>query len=263
MKPLEFCVVDSMDGTDPELYPYLPYILQDIWELGSDPAAISNLITEHFGTEAKNKKVLDIGCGKGTVCVRIALDHGCFCTGIDAISEFIMDACNLAKRLGVEHRCNFEVGDIRQLTNELRNFDIVIFGSTGSIFDDYFQALIKISCCLTQNGIVILDEGYTEDDNDYCHPSVYKNSDLIEQFNRAGFQLLKQVIIKKEEMESKDDYMFDRIVKRCNELATIHPEKKKLFLDYILNQKNEFELLHHEIVAATMVLKKRRLNKTL
>ena len=257
MKPLELCVVNSMDGTDRNIYPFLPYILQDLWELGSDPAAISNLITEHFGIEAEKKKVLDLGCGKGTVSVRIALDHGCYCTGIDAIPDFIKDAHILAKRYGVDHRCKFEVGDIRQLTNELKNFDIAILGSTGSMFDDYFQALITISCCLTQNGIVILDEGYIEDDNDFNHPSVYKNSDLIGQFNRAGFQLLKQVIIKKEEMELKDDYMFDRIVKRCNELTTIHPEKKKLFLDYILNQKNEFELLHHEIVAATMVLKKK------
>jgi hypothetical protein len=36
MKSLEESVKAAMDVTDKELLPYLPYILQDFWEMGSD-----------------------------------------------------------------------------------------------------------------------------------------------------------------------------------------------------------------------------------
>ncbi len=35
MRTLEESVVASMDGTESELFPFLPYILQDLWEFGA------------------------------------------------------------------------------------------------------------------------------------------------------------------------------------------------------------------------------------
>lgn len=34
-KTIEESVVQAMDGTDAELFPFLPYILQDLWEIGA------------------------------------------------------------------------------------------------------------------------------------------------------------------------------------------------------------------------------------
>ncbi len=47
-KSLEECVVTAMDGSDKELFPFLPYILQDVWETGADPEAIIRLIGKRF-----------------------------------------------------------------------------------------------------------------------------------------------------------------------------------------------------------------------
>lgn len=44
MKSIEESVVIAMDGSDKELFPFLPYIFQDIWEIGADPDAIIKLI---------------------------------------------------------------------------------------------------------------------------------------------------------------------------------------------------------------------------
>ncbi len=48
MKTLDESVVTAMDGSDKELFSYLPYILQDLWEIGADPDAIINLIGRYF-----------------------------------------------------------------------------------------------------------------------------------------------------------------------------------------------------------------------
>ena len=66
MKSLEESVVIAMDGSDPELFPFLPYIMQDLWEIGSDPETIIRLIRKHADKPA-GMKVLDLGCGKGAV----------------------------------------------------------------------------------------------------------------------------------------------------------------------------------------------------
>ncbi len=64
LNTIEESVVIAMDGSDIELFPFLPYILQDVWEIGADPEAIKKLIKKHCNNLAE-LKVLDLGCGKG------------------------------------------------------------------------------------------------------------------------------------------------------------------------------------------------------
>lgn len=48
MKSLEESVITAMDGSDIKIFPYLPYILQDLWELGAIPDTMIKLIKKHF-----------------------------------------------------------------------------------------------------------------------------------------------------------------------------------------------------------------------
>ena len=80
-----------MDGTEIELFPYLSYILQDTWEIGTPPDIIIDLVQKHAKDYSK-LKVLDLGCGKGAVSVKLAHKLRCKCYGIDAIKEFIDEA---------------------------------------------------------------------------------------------------------------------------------------------------------------------------
>lgn len=66
MKTIEESVVTAMDGTDTGIYPFLPYILQDFWEIGTSPDEVVTLLERHTSNHAR-LKVLDLGCGgKGT-----------------------------------------------------------------------------------------------------------------------------------------------------------------------------------------------------
>ncbi|MDY6958630.1 MAG: class I SAM-dependent methyltransferase [Halobacteriota archaeon] len=162
MKSLEECVVTAMDGTDSELFTYLPYMLQDIWEIGTDPEIIIGLIGRYF-KEYKNLKVLDLGCGKGAVSIKVAYKYGCNCHGIDAMPEFILNARKKAIEYKVEHLCRFEAGDIREKVKELPDYDIIILGSIGPVFGDYNATLTKLSKKLNKNGVFIVDDGYIDD----------------------------------------------------------------------------------------------------
>ena len=78
MRSIEECVVLVMDGSDKELFPFLPYILQDIWEIGADPNTIINIIRRHYKHHTC-LNIIDLGCGKGAVSVKLSAALGCKC----------------------------------------------------------------------------------------------------------------------------------------------------------------------------------------
>jgi 2-polyprenyl-3-methyl-5-hydroxy-6-metoxy-1,4-benzoquinol methylase len=256
MKTLEESVVIAMDGFDKELYPFLPYILQDLWEIGADPDAVIRLVSNHFEKYA-DLKVLDLGCGKGAVSVKLSQKLGCTCYGIDAIPEFVEYAQQKAIEFKVNNLCTFETGDIREKTKILTGYDIVILGAIGPVFGDYFSTLSTLSKCINENGIFIIDDGYINDDSDYSHPLMFKKSIVIRQIEMAGMKLVANDIMDREDIKESDDFIFEKLKKRCYELIEKYTEKQNLFFDYIKKQEIENDVLENKVTATTMVISKR------
>ena len=256
MKTIEESVVTAMDGSDKELFSYLPYILQDLWEIGADPETIIKLINKYYANCAV-LKVLDLGCGKGAVSVKVSKALGCSCRGIDAIPEFIEFAKQKAIEYKVEHLCTFETGDIREKVKDLSGYDIIILGAIGPVFGDYFTTLTTLSKCLNGSGIFIIDDGYIENNSDYIHPLIQKQETIIRQIDSAGMQLLEDDIIQKNDIKDSDDYIFDNLKKRCFELINKYPDKKDLFENYIKKQEIENDVLESKVVCSTMVIKRK------
>lgn len=245
-----------MDGSDKELFPFLPYILQDVWEIGADPDAIIKLIRKYFSHTA-GLRVLDLGCGKGAVSVRVAQACGCLCHGIDAIAEFVEIARQKACEFEVDRTCLFEQGDIREKVKELPAYDVVILGAIGPVFGDYFVTLSTLSKCIHENGIFIVDDGYIHDDSDFTHPSMYRKSDLLRQIERAGMQLVEDDIMDGKDIKDSDDYIFDNLKIRCHQLIEKFPDKQTLFLNYIRQQEVENDVLENKVIGTTMVIRKK------
>jgi cyclopropane fatty-acyl-phospholipid synthase-like methyltransferase len=256
MKSIEESVVIAMDGSDKELFPFLPYILQDIWEIGADPGAIVKLIRKYFNNITEIK-VLDLGCGKGAVSVKVSKKLGCTCYGIDAIPEFVEFAQQKATEYKVNHLCIFEKGDIREKVKELSGYDVVILGAIGPVFGDYFSTLSTLVKCLNENGFFIIDDGYINDDSDFSHPLIFKKSEILEQIEKAGLELVENDIMDRDDIVDSDKYIFDNLKMRCQELIEKYPNKRHLFLDYIRKQEIENDVLENKVVGTTLVIKKK------
>lgn len=255
MKSLEESVVTAMDGADTEIFPYLPYILQDFWEIGSSPSDMILLIEKH-STDYSKLKVLDLGCGKGAVSVKIAEKLRSECWGIDGIADFIEYANTKAVECKVNALCHFEQADIREKINELPLFDVVILGAVGQVFGNYYDTLTTLRKCLKKSGLILIDDAYIEDSSTFTHPAIIKRSEQLAQIERAGMEVIDELIAGGEETETHEQE-FDFVEQRCNELIEKYPEKKSLLESYIQAQNEEYEVLDTKVVCLAMAIKEK------
>ena len=256
MKSVEESVVMALDGgSNPAIFPYLSYILQDLWEMGADPETVIQVIGRHF-PNPHEVNMLDLGCGKGAVSIQVAHRFRCRCHGIDAVSAFIQEADSKAAAYGVEDLCRFQVGDIREMLDQLPVYEVILQGAIGPVLGNYENTLIRLEPHMKEEGLIIIDDAYIEGDSDFRHPLILPFPELERQVNAAGFRIEENLVLKGEAVEEAEVHLFEPLKIRCLELAERYPEKKSLFLDYIKNQEYEGKVNARHAVCTTLVLKK-------
>ena len=261
-KTLEECIISVMELTDKALIKYLPYIFQDHWELGTSSKEIIEIIKKHKANYS-SLNILDLGSGKGAISIKIASELGCKCFGIDGIYDFVNFSNNKAIEYSVNNLCKFETNDIRNRIKTMGKYDIILLMAIGPILGNYYETLTQLSSHLNDDGLVIIDDGYVENNckKDYPnkdYPNVFQEKEINEQVNRAGMEIIEKITINEiSGTEEKYETDFKNIQMRCMELVEKYPKNKDLFLSYVDRQKREYEILNNEIVPAIFVIKKK------
>ncbi|MHC1732261.1 MAG: class I SAM-dependent methyltransferase [Bacteroidales bacterium] len=253
MKPIDESIIESLDGSDIRLREYIPYLLQDIWEIGADPETMISMVKKHV--DVSNPRILDLGCGKGAVSIRIAREVECNVLGIDAVPEFIIEAIEYARKFNVLEKCSFQVGDIRVRIKELSNFDIVIMGAIGLVLGNLEASLKAINQSLNTPGYVLLDDGYIKDEADVDYTRCLRKSEFYRQIKDSGFSIIHEEIFTRDGITESDTVIFNAINKRADELINKHPDKSGILKKYIDNQDFENKMLETTIITGTWLLR--------
>lgn len=262
LKETEEKLAHSLSAESAELLPFLPYLLQDFWELGSDPGVMIELISKHIKL-SEDTRVLDLACGKGPVSVKIAQKLKIKVKGVDIIPEFIEFAIQKAKEVNVSHLCEFIVEDINKAVQKERGYDCVIFGSVGNVLGDLrnpVETLNKLKETVKPGGYILIEEGYIPDEGD--RQDIRHNGDIylfksqwMDSFKEAGLELVETASGHSEGNLDSNSGMA-AITARANELIEKHPDKKELFEGYIRSQQNEYDDIDDSLVCVTWMLKK-------
>jgi len=256
-RTIEESIITALDGTNINLLKYIPYILQDFWEIGTPSEEIIKIIKK-YKYNYSNLNVLDLGSGKGAVSIKIASELKCKCFGIDAMEDFVFFSNNKAKEFSVNNICTFEVNDIRIRINTLEKYDIIILGAIGPVLGNYYETLLQLRPHLNEDGLIIINDAYAEDNCNKDYPNIIRKNDLMNQINNAEMELIDKITNDEisgvnEEYENE----FQNLYKRCMELIKKFPDNKKLFLEFIEKQKEEYEILSNEIISAILVIKEK------
>jgi ubiquinone/menaquinone biosynthesis C-methylase UbiE len=248
--------LETLDCFDPELRPFIPYLLQDLWEIGSSSEKILNVIIKNKLHE-NHLRILDIGCGKGAITIPIAKELNAEVFGIDAMPEFIDDAKTKAKEYGVEKLCSFIHGDAVKLLPELKDFNLALLASVGPVLGDVSQTLANLEKCLVTGGHVILDDCYLPDEAISNYTRCQRETEFFKQIRESNYSVIDTVTQSPDETADTDDYIYKKIEMRVNELSGKYPEKKNLFENYLAAQKKENYSLENELQCVTILLKKK------
>lgn len=253
--PLADSIARAMDGSDGRIVPFLPYILQDFWELGTDPEIVIDLVRRHARDHSR-LRVADLGCGKGAVSVRLAAALGCRCLGIDGLPEFVDCAEAKAAEAGVSGLCLFELADVRERIEGLGRFDVIVLGAIGPVFGNYRATLGTLAPHLSKGGLIVLDDGFLPDGSGDRHPQVLERGEAMKQIGAAGMRLAEEVPIGRDAVRRQNQTMFRGLEKRCRELMEKFPERKAVFEDYIRRQVEENDFLEGAVECVVLALKR-------
>lgn len=241
----------SLSSETSEILPYLPYLLQDLWELGSSPRDMLEMLKTHTNVSS-DTKVLDLACGKGAVSILLAKEMACRVRGIDLMPEFIAYAEHKAEEWGVYDLCTFLVSDIIQAVESERDHDIVILGAVGDVLGDPGQTLALLTKTVKSGGYILIDDGYGSESGS---EEYYTRAQWLRFIASAGAELIGEKPVEKEELASINREQLTHIIKRAEELKVLHPEKVLLFDGYIESQQAEGIELENEITGVTLLLR--------
>ena len=104
-------VAESLDAT-PDLLPFLAELLADVPELGGNVETIAAVL-QAVELPAKATRVLDLGCGKGSVGIRLAQESGFNVKGVDLFEPFVREAKRRAVAANVEGLCRPRQNDVQ------------------------------------------------------------------------------------------------------------------------------------------------------
>jgi ubiquinone/menaquinone biosynthesis C-methylase UbiE len=250
----------SLSADTTELLPFLPYLLQDFWELGSDPDVMASLINKYVNISAKTR-LLDLACGKGAVSVKVAQKLRIKAKGIDLTPEFIEYATQKAKEFNVDDLCEFLIGDVNEAVKTEKDYDCVVFGAAGTdVLGGPAKALNKLKATVKPGGYILIEEGYIP--NEGKREDIRFNADTyfplqhwVTLFKETGLELVETASGHSEGNLDSDSGLA-AIIARANELIEKHPDKKAIFERYIRNQRDEYNDINDRIVCVTWILKK-------
>lgn len=149
----------------------------------------------------KEDKVLDIGCGAGTVCLFIAGTYGNQVLGVDVSKTAIKTCQESARLIGIENKCKFKAADFLDFRKS-GQFDLIICSEVIEHLEGDVEALRKMYQLLRPAGRLILSTpavdaplkrwGFLDDyDKETGHLRRYTMTKLTRMLANVGFQIME------------------------------------------------------------------------
>jgi cyclopropane fatty-acyl-phospholipid synthase-like methyltransferase len=253
----EQSVANSLE-VDKRLLSHMPFLLQDLWALGSSIDYIMDVVGG-LNLPSHQTKVLDLGCGKGAVSIGIASKFGFRIVGIDVMNVFLEYARKKAMDYNVSHLCEFINQDIMEYVSVEHGFDLVILASLGGVIGSFTDTIAALRCQVRSGGYMLVDDGYLREDGflkrkGYEHYKSHK--DTIKELTFFNDFVLKEINTTALSLKINSEYL-EVITHRGMELAAEHPELEEYIRSYIRVQEEECHVIQDQMEGALWLVQKR------
>ncbi len=243
-------LLDSLSASE-EIFPYLSYIHQDLWSLGSNSQCIIDLVSKHIPSDELNH-VLDLGCGKGEVLVRLNQHLSFKGTGIDIVPAYIESANHYAAKFNIGS-LEFKVGDITEAVDQYANCDLVIYGHDSEVFGDVRSSIAMVTKPVTPSKWLVFESVYSLSSNNQDFPN---QKEFDQQVKDSGLQLVNMIKWDASELRATNARNTELMNYRVEELRLRHPHMTMILDEFMAEQAEECHELENELQCVTLLLKK-------
>lgn len=237
------------------LLPHLPYLLQDLPSLSGAEDDVVEVLSE-VGFPSGGT-VLDLGCGRGDIAIRVARALGAEVTGVDGHPPFIEIARESAQQARLQQRCRFIAADLRKSLAKPARFDAVLMIAVGSVLGDCVKTMSMLRAAVRDGGWIVIDDAYLEDG---VPPSADYEDYLEREAMEAGLTHFGDAIVARR-IRSPSGRLFnalalETIPKRATALVELHPELKEAINQYVARQIEEVALMDGPVVPTLWAMQK-------
>ncbi len=256
MRSEEEMIAYALEVT-PSLLPYLPELLADLEELGSDAKLMVDVLREL--EPPRGSRVIDLGCGKGATAIEIASELGHHVLGIELFEPFV-DACReSAKAADVAALCEFRHGNILKLADAVEPADVVIFAALGDVLGPLDETVRVIRQFAKPGGFVLVSDGYIREGASADFPGFenyvsYRES--VRRLTSCGDCLIRELAAPEAPKGEGGDEESRLIRARAERIAARHPELRQGLLAYAEEQAAEYLFLQESFVGTLWVLRR-------
>ncbi len=245
-------------GVSPEIAPYLPELLADIWALGSWPERIVDLLRP-LDLPGPDTRVLEPGCGKGAVGIPVARDLGFQIRGVDTFAPFLEEARARAADAGVADRVCYEEGDMVAALDAGGDYDLAILAGVGATGGNVAGTVQRLRHAVRPGGYMILDDGFltSADRIDWPGYEYYRNhAETVGALTRHGDRVIREVRIPLAEVKAHNARNNRVIAHRVEALSARHPEMAPAFRAFQQAELDECRVIEEETAAAIWLLQR-------
>ncbi len=249
-------IAQAFDAT-PELLPFIPELLADLWALGGSVEVIVDLLRP-LGLPAETTRIVDLGCGKGAVALTLAKELGFQALGVDLFEPFAREARERAEEMGVARLCQFVCEDIRDTLLEARDYDVVIYASVG-VLGRLDECVAKLRQCVHPGGYMLIDNAFLNDSGkveSLWHEHCAAHQETLRRLTAHGDVLLHEVTIPTEDVKTLNRKYTELIRRRAEKLAKLHPESADSLYGYVEKQERESEIMETTVTSAVWLLQR-------
>lgn len=242
----------------PQIIPGYPYLLQDIWALGSFPDEIIELLGSLSLPPAS--RAVELGCGKGAVMLQVAKNMSIPVHGVDPFSAFLDEAKRRCAEMGLVPLCSFSQETAQQFLQRGECFDAAILAGTGPLFPSYDQTISCVRQIIRPGGYIIIDDGYILDAEAPRYPGYEYLDDysgMVSMLESSGDRLTAQRIIPGEKLRKYNQRNNECIERRCRELVRTNPEYADALDRFTAAEKQECQFMEEQTVAAIWAVQRR------
>lgn len=239
---------NSLDLTSDELERYIPELLKGLWELGSVPEYVIELIARN--DLGKNKRIFDFGCGKGAVLVKLAQQFDIKAIGVDIVPDFIEEANIYANEYAVSDRVEFKTEDIIETLKTTTKQDIVIYGYDSEVLGNLDNTLRQLTNCVKADGCIILEFMFA----DQLTEGMVNHKKMKNIIEQTGYRILDRIDWNRETLKQTNRQNTEIIRENVKRLISQYPDKNESFNEYLQNQIDECEELENKYICTTLLL---------